>query len=47
MFIELGQGMGLTGTDLADFVNKRESAMRDNEKEKQRIEREERKEKKG
>ena len=41
-FIDLGKGMGLTGTDLADFVDKRESAMRDSEREKQTIERDER-----
>ena len=32
-FIELGEGTGLTGKDLGDVVDKRESAMRDNEKE--------------
>ena len=41
-FIELGESMGLAGKELADFVDKRESAMRDNEREIQRIEREER-----
>ena len=41
-FIELGKGMGLTGNDLATFVDKRESLMRETEREKQRIEREER-----
>ena len=41
-FIELGKGMGLTGNDLATFVDKRESVMRETEREKQRIEREER-----
>ena len=34
--------MGLTGNDLATFVDKRESVMRETEREKQRIEREER-----
>ena len=41
-YIELGKGMGLTGTDLAAFVDKRESMVRDAEREKQKIEREER-----
>ena len=39
---EFGKGMGLTGTDLAAFVDKRESMVRDAEREKQKIEREER-----
>ena len=32
-FIDLWEGIGLTGKDLADVVDKRESAMRDNERE--------------
>ena len=40
--IELGKGMGLTGNELAAFVDKRESLVREAEKEKQNIEREER-----
>ena len=42
MYIEIGKGMGLTGNELAAFVDKREALARDAEKEKQKIEREER-----
>ena len=41
-YIEIGKGMGLTGNELAAFVDKRESLAREAEKEKQAIEREER-----
>ena len=41
-YIEIGKGMGLTGNELAAFVDKRESLAREAEKEKQVIEREER-----
>ena len=36
-FIELGKGMGLSGNDLAAFVDKRESMMREAETKKRRI----------
>ena len=39
-FIELGKGMGLSGNDLAAFVDKRESMMREAETKKRRIIRE-------
>ena len=40
--IDLGKDMGLKGSELADFVNKRETMIREAEKQKQNIEREER-----
>ena len=40
--IELGKGMGLTGNELATFVDKREAMLRETEKEKQKLDREER-----
>ena len=40
--IDLDKDMGLKGSELADFVNKRETMIRENEKQKQNIEREER-----
>ena len=41
-YIEIGKGMGLTGNELTAFVDKRESLVREADKEKQSIEREER-----
>ena len=40
--LDLGKDMGLKGSDFADFVNKRETTIRDAEKQKQNIKREER-----
>ena len=40
--IELGKGMGLTGNELATFVDKREAMLRETEKGKQKLDREER-----
>ena len=40
--IDLGKDMGLKGTDLAAFIDKREVMIREAEKEKQKTEREER-----
>ena len=40
--IDLGKVMELKGSDFADFVNKRETMIREAEKQKQNIEREER-----
>ena len=40
--IDLGKDMGLKGSELADLVNKRETMIREAEKQKQNIEREER-----
>ena len=40
--VELGKDMGLKGAELADFVDKREKMIREVEKEKHNIERDER-----
>ena len=45
--IDLGKDMGLKGSELADFVNKRETMIREAEKQKQNIERERREQRKG
>ena len=45
--IDLGKDIGLKGSELADFVNKRETMIREAEKQKQNIEREESKGKRG